>query len=269
MDSLLFTAIEAARAASREILAVYTGSFDIELKDDHSPVTIADKRSNAIILQHLEKTGIPVLSEESENLPYSERKEWEQYWIVDPLDGTRQFIRRNDEFTVNISLATKEDGPVLGVLYLPVERKLYYSERNKGAWMVEDLGEKNESEIKSHSIRLPHFAENKLKVAVNRSSSGSSEMNAFLHDLEKERGLKPELVVAGSALKFGWLAEGKASYYPRFKPSMEWDTAAGHAIVKETGFTVINAETGEELKYNKPSLLNPSFIVLKQGIRGN
>lgn len=257
-------AIEAAIAGGKEICSVYSGSFSVEIKPDASPVTLADKNSNEKILRILETSGIPILSEESEHLPYNERKDWETFWLVDPLDGTKQFIKRNDEFTVNIALVDKALGPVMGILYLPVSGKLYFSEYRQGAYMLGSVEGYDIPSILKDATQLTDAESKPLTIAVNRSSGSSAQMDAFMQRVTEKHGEDPQLITAGSALKFGWLAEGRALYYPRFRPSMEWDTAAGHAIVKETGFTVIDADSRKELKYNKPSLLNPSFIACKE-----
>lgn len=240
-------------------MEVYNSTFAVEYKLDNSPVTIADQRSNDKITAVLSQTDIPILSEESVHADYSNRKSWTKFWLVDPLDGTKQFIKRNGEFTINVALVDTE-GPLLGVLYLPVTRKLYYAIRGEGAFCCEAATSSVEETI-AKSLKLQPEDKHLFRIAMNRTSAETSEMKKFIGKVQSSLAKKPEFFVSGSALKFGLLAEGSADFYPRFKPSMEWDTAAGHVIVNETGFAVVNADTGQELQYNKPSLVNPSFIV--------
>lgn len=261
---LLAKAIKAALLAGEEILDVYNDpGFNIELKPDDSPLTEADKRSNDIIVSLLSKTAIPVISEEGTKLvSYSERAAWKQCWMVDPLDGTKEFIKRNGEFTVNIALIA--DGvPVLGVIYVPVSRELYYGITKEGkAWKVivghagipvEQLMEQAEP------LKRPVTEQTKIKVVGSRSHMSQETMD-FIRELEKEYD-EVEMVSKGSSLKFCLVAEGKADIYPRFAPTMEWDTAAGQAICEAAGFKVTIRDSGKRMSYNKEDLLNPFFLV--------
>lgn len=249
---LLATAIQAALDAGRDIMEIYDdpeADFGIERKADNSPLTRADKAAHARIMTYLEPTGIPVLSEEGAHLPYDERRTWQRLWIVDPLDGTKEFIKRNGEFTVNIALV--EDGaPVMGVIYVPVKQQLYYGIVGEGAT-------KEEEGVKS-SLPLP-AGERAFTVVASRSHL-SSETADFIDNLRREHP-DLELVSSGSSLKICLVAEGKADIYPRHAPTMEWDTAAGDAIARAAGREVVDAMTDEPLRYNKEDLHNPWFVV--------
>jgi 3'(2'), 5'-bisphosphate nucleotidase len=242
--------IKAAKKASQSILEVYNSSdFDIELKGDQSPLTKADKLSHNVIEQILAVTNLPVLSEEGKTISYQERKNWEYFWLVDPLDGTKEFLKRNGEFTVNIALMHK-NAPVWGVVYVPVQEKMY-SGGNGEAWM----------EIKNEKIKLnpkalkPDLTNKGIRVVASRSHL-DEKTQSFLAGLNE-----PMLVSMGSSLKFMMLAEGNADVYPRFAPTMEWDTAAAHAILNALNWKVLKENSESELKYNKENLLNPGFIV--------
>ena len=247
--------IEIAQEAGKAILEVYDRDFEVEIKDDNSPLTEADQRSNAVIIEGLEKhyADIPIISEETKEVAYDERKEWNTLWLVDPLDGTKEFIKKNGEFTVNIALV--EDGvPVLGVVYIPVESKTYYGTDDAGSFMRTGDGQTVKLENR------PHYSElEEVKVVASRSHL-SDEVVAFVDDL-REKGKKVDFLSAGSSLKFCLVAEGKADVYPRLGPTMEWDTGAAHAVVLGAGLNVNRHDTGKPLNYNKENLLNPWFIV--------
>ena len=250
LPELLPTAIDAAIGACREIMKVYqSDDFQAELKGDNSPLTIADKHAHAAIVKHLSQTDIPVLSEEGASISYETRKEWEYFWMVDPLDGTKEFIKRNGEFTVNIALIRKGK-PVLGVVAIPVSGDLYYSTEGVGAFYVS-----NGKEVQLPLKGKVDLEEEGLTVVASRSHM-SPETEAFIQKLHA-----PKLVSKGSSLKFLLVAEGNADLYPRFAPTMEWDTAAAHAIINEVGLKVYRWGTTDELVYNKPDLLNPHFLV--------
>lgn len=244
-----------ARAAGDAILEVYGTEFAVDAKADDSPLTEADRRSNAVILEGLARLtpGIPVISEETRTLPYEERKDWEYFWLVDPLDGTKEFIKRNGEFTVNIALVRGQT-PVLGVVFQPVGDQLYWSSEIIGAWKSSEGGE---------AVRLSggeHYsAKGEVTVVASRSHL-TDEVRDFIAALEAE-GKKVEFHSAGSSLKLCLVAEGAADVYPRLGPTMEWDTAAAHAIALGAGRQVNEHGTGEALRYNKENLLNPYFIV--------
>lgn len=249
---LLATAIQAALDAGRDIMEIYDdpeADLGIERKADNSPLTRADKTAHARIMTYLEPTGIPVLSEEGAHLPFDERRTWQRLWIVDPLDGTKEFIKRNGEFTVNIALV--EDGsPVMGVIYVPVKQQLYYGIVGEGATKEEDG-------VRS-SLPLP-ASERAFTVVASRSHL-SAETADFIDNLRREHP-NLELVSSGSSLKICLVAEGRADIYPRHAPTMEWDTAAGDAIARAAGREVVDAMTDEPLRYNKEDLHNPWFVV--------
>lgn len=250
LKSLVDIAIKAAEAACVEILDVYhSADFGTEAKQDNSPLTLADKRAHLKITSILEGQGLPILSEEGKNIPYEERKDWEYFWMVDPLDGTKEFIKKNGEFTVNIALIYKTKA-VLGVVAIPVTGEVYSAYEGGGVWL-------KKNGTTSALQKRPKTDLNRvgLRVVASRSHM-NEETTGFINQLKD-----PVLVSKGSSLKFMLLAEGKADVYPRFAPTMEWDTAAAHAIVDEVGFQVMHTNNASPLQYNKQELLNPSFIV--------
>lgn len=265
----LWIAIRAALEAGAAIMEVYTdpdADFEIERKADNSPLTIADKRSNEVIMRRLSSLPYPVLSEEGKQIPYAERKDWHTYWVVDPLDGTKEFIKRNGEFTVNIAFVC--DGkPEGGVIYVPVTQELYFSTMEEGAFKIESITslapDEDYAALMKRSMRLPvrGMAQRDAYVVVASRSHLNAETEGFIESV-KQKYPKVETVSKGSSLKLCLIAEGKADVYPRYAPTMEWDTAAGHAIVRAAGGEVYQAGTAAmPLAYNKENLLNPSFIV--------
>jgi 3'(2'), 5'-bisphosphate nucleotidase len=250
LDNALLSAISAAEEASRVILDVYnSGNFEAEVKGDNSPLTLADKKGHAVIALILEATGIPVLSEEGKHLSYDERKSWEYFWMVDPLDGTKEFVKRNGEFTVNIALIHRHK-PVIGVVAVPVTSEIFYASQGNGAFV------KRDNQVAALPKRRTWaLNEEGLRVVASRSHM-NDQTQSFIDSLNK-----PILVSKGSSLKFMLLAEGKADVYPRYAPTMEWDTAAAHAIVNEVGLNVFEEGTEREIMYNKENLLNPYFLV--------
>jgi len=238
-----------AKQAGNVIMEIYNGEHVIEFKEDKSPLTAADKASHKIIVSELKKyyPQIPVLSEEGKNIPYNIRKEWNCFFLVDPLDGTKEFIKRNGEFTVNIALII-DRATVMGVVYIPVRDKIYWGTQDGGAFMQEGT-----IEPKSICIRQPD-PEKGLTVVMSRSHP-SPELDEYLQTIKIA-----EAISVGSSLKFCVVAEGKADLYPRLGPTMEWDTGAGQAIVCAAGGKVVKLD-GYPLEYNKENLLNPDFIV--------
>ncbi|MEQ8628951.1 MAG: 3'(2'),5'-bisphosphate nucleotidase CysQ [Ekhidna sp.] len=250
LDELLKTAKKAALAAGAEILRIYESSdFSIEAKADDSPLTLADKAAHNKIVSYLEETELPILSEEGRDIPYKERKNWEYFWLVDPLDGTKEFIKKNGEFTVNIALIHMGK-PIMGVVYPPVLGEMFWGVKEKGAFK-----EKN-GKVEKINTTKKSLDESGLRVVASRSHM-SKETEEFVSRLDK-----PEVVSRGSSLKFLLVASGEADVYPRFGPTMEWDTAAAHAIVSEAGGNVTLEDQSTPLSYNKMNLLNPYFIVL-------
>ena len=247
-SQLLALAIKAARLGGEEIIKIYNGEFEVSFKEDNSPLTVADENANAVIESLLEVTNIPILSEEGRDVPYLERKNWKRLWIVDPLDGTKEFVKRNGEFTVNIALI--ENGkPILGVIYVPVTSVLYYASKEGAFKKVNNIVE-----------QLPNVDQKDNFVAVGSRSHQSNETKAYFEELSKKHG-DVEIVSMGSSLKICLVAEGFADVYPRFAPTMEWDTAAGHAIANHAGKKLIDYKTNKEMRYNREQLLNNWFIV--------
>ena len=261
-EAWIETAIRAAIAAGAEILSVYETTFDVELKDDRTPLTIADKKAHKVIVEKLQSTALPVLSEEGREIPYSERKKWTRFWMVDPLDGTKEFIKRNGEFTVNIALI--ENGrAVSGVIYVPVLRDLYFALSGNGAFKIQnpDISFFSIRDLMTESNKLPFpQKQNRPFTVVGSRSHQSPDTKKYMEELQQRHG-KIEIVSMGSSLKICLVAAGDADIYPRFAPTMEWDTAAGHAIAKEAGKEIYDHTTGKPMVYNKENLLNNWFIV--------
>ncbi|MBU0762116.1 MAG: 3'(2'),5'-bisphosphate nucleotidase CysQ [Candidatus Altiarchaeota archaeon] len=243
--------VEIALSAGEKIMSVYAGDHKIEYKGDKSPLTEADRLSNETINSELNRLypDIPVLSEENKNAEYETRKKWNTLWIVDPLDGTKEYIKKNGEFTVNIALV-KAGNPVLGVVYAPAKKLLYYADK-KGAYKISDA---------SKPEKLPTGKKEGNYVVVASRSHMNDETKKIINNLERIHG-KIDLISTGSSLKICLVAEGLADIYPRIAPTMEWDTAAAHAIANAAGKKVLIYSTEKELSYNKQDLLNPSFTV--------
>ncbi len=259
------TAIVAALEAGRDIMDIYEDpaqDFGIERKADNSPLTLADKAAHCRIMQHLELLGLPVLSEEGQHLPYETRRKWEALWIVDPLDGTKEFIKKNGEFTVNIALV-REGKPVLGVVYVPAKGDLYFA--SQGAAFkacvpcMRPFPSMGDILASAQALPLKQEAREAFVIVASRSHM-SPETEAYV---AQQRACHPDvqLISSGSSIKICLVAEGRADAYPRFAPTMEWDTAAGDAIARATGCRVTDPQTGQPLRYNKKDLLNPWFLV--------
>ena len=253
-------AIEASIKAGKKILEIYNSDdFIVEYKSDESPLTLADKSSDEIIKNALKVSNIPVLSEEGNILDFNKRKDLKHLWIVDPLDGTKEFIKKNDEFTLNIALVENHKS-ILGVIYAPALKVLYFSENKFGSYKLE---------LKSSTLSyLDYSRAIKLPVSINKNNYGvvtsrshlDKETLSYIENLKKMSS-NVKSVPIGSSLKFCLLAEGKSNCYPRFSPCMEWDTAAGQIICKEAGFELIDQTTNAEMLYNRENLLNNSFVV--------
>lgn len=263
-EKLLLDAVHASLRAGEEIIKVYDSEdYDVQLKKDKSPVTLADRQSDNLIKDMFAPAGIPYFSEESEKAPYEERTEWERYWLVDPLDGTKEFIKRNGEFTVNIALI-EDQTPVMGVIYVPVQKQLFFAVKGTGSYKMENVKEKEQfSSLNDLVNRAEKLKSNRkiknFRIAGSRSHLSPETMD-FIEKLQMEYG-KADIVTKGSSLKFCMVAEGTADIYPRLGPTMEWDTAAGHAIALSAGCSIMQIDSGEPLLYNKPDLLNPWFVV--------
>ncbi len=261
LTELLHHSITAALEAGKAILDIYhSDDFEVELKGDDSPLTKADIASHNVIMSHLKATHIPVLSEEGKSIPYEDRKDWSQLWIVDPIDGTKEFIKRNGEFTVNIALVENQK-TLLGVIYVPVLGDLYFSTSEIGAYKVSvNLNDYDVSTLISQGNKLPLEREDKTFTIVASRSHRSPETDEYINQMRDKHG-DVNLISKGSSLKLCMVAEGQADCYPRFAPTMEWDTAAGQAICEHAGFKVIDWSTKERMLYNRAELLNAWFLV--------
>lgn len=253
--TLLPPVIALAHEAGRQILQIYEDDFAVTAKADASPLTAADLASHRTIVAGLQTLtpDIPILSEESAAIDTAERLSWPRFWLVDPLDGTKEFIKRNGEFTVNIALIEQHQ-PVLGVVLIPVEDRCYYAARGYGAFC-------RSGSTEAHLISVSQPCHDPVRVVGSRSHAGAAQQR-FLERLGWH-----ELLSVGSSLKFCLIAEGRADVYPRFGPTSEWDTAAAQAIVEQAGGRVVTLQ-GERLLYNtRESLLNPHFLVFADGTR--
>lgn len=283
-------AVDAALTAAGAILEVYARDFSVDYKDDRSPLTDADRAAHACILEALRATDIPILSEESEAAPYARRREWTTLWIVDPLDGTKEFVKRNGDFTVNIALVQR-GAPVLGVVAVPAHARCYLGLLGTGAWLAE--GVQSPADVANAFDGFPRMGppfvplapgrrdRTTLRVVASRSH-GAAATDAFIERLA-QAGRPVERIARGSALKLCLVAAGEADIYPRLAPTMEWDIAAAQAVVEAAGGRVIvydeHAEcafrergpaalfTADSLRYNREQLRNPPFVVLHPGVQ--
>ena len=264
MNKNLQIAIQASLKAGKVIMEVYDTPFNVEIKDDKSPLTEADKRANDVINSYLVNTEFPIISEENKQTDYATRKNWATCWVVDPVDGTKEFIKRNGEFTVNIALVTNGK-PELGVIYVPATKTIYVADViNKEAFKTElESHDASVEEVINSATKLQPKAPGSNPVQVVGSRSHMSQETLDFVETIKKEGKNVEVVSKGSSLKFCLIAEGNADVYPRFAPTMEWDTAAGQAICNAVGVEVISQETNQSLLYNKENLLNPWFLVSK------
>ena len=258
-NTLLKTAINASIEGGHAIMKVYASDFEVEQKEDKSPLTLADKNCNEVIERFLSKTNIPILSEEGAKTSFKERKEWKYSWLVDPLDGTKEFVKRNGEFTVNIAMI-HNGNPIMGVIYAPVKQELYFAMEGLGSYKVSKNSVIDSLDnLVSESNKLPIDYTRNTYVVVGSRSHMSAETEEFFEEKKKEYG-EVEIMTVGSSLKLCMVAEGKADAYPRYAPTMEWDTGAGHAIAKFAGFSVKKYNSSEDVFYNKKDLLNPWFL---------
>ena len=249
--------VKIAKDAGKAIMKIYNQDFSVEYKTDNTPLTIADQKANEIIVSSLNQLpvnsllhqNIPILSEEGRSVSYDERKNWDYFWLIDPLDGTKEFVKRNGEFTINIALIYKE-APILGVVYSPVLNVCYWAKKGEGAF--------------KDGKKLPLKAKEQrdvYKIVASRSHM-SSETKDFIEAIDTDK--EKEIISIGSSLKICLVAEGEANIYPRLGPTMEWDTAAAHAIVNESdGFfnKYVDKDVCQQHVYNKKKLLNDWFIV--------
>lgn len=266
---LLKSAIKAAIEAGAEILNIYDTDFKVQVKSDATPVTAADKAASDSIIKNLAHTTIPVLSEEGTLFDYAERKNWPLIWIVDPLDGTKEFVKRNGEFTVNIALV-EHHRPVIGVIYSPVTRHLYFAAAGMGSFKVSGHDVLSQLNHKLNTDRLLELAKKlplqnypEVYTVVASRSHLSKEVSARISHIKLNYG-SVDIVNTGSSIKFCLIAEGLAHEYPRYGITMEWDTAAGQCIVEQSGGSVTDLITGKPIVYNRENLQNNHFIVSYQ-----
>jgi 3'(2'), 5'-bisphosphate nucleotidase len=262
---LVQAGIIAAVRAGRRTLEIYNQDFSVETKRDNSPLTQADRDAHKIIVSGLRTFDLPILSEEGRDIPYGERCAWEQFWMVDPLDGTKEFVKRNGEFTINIALIHQQS-PILGVVYVPVLYRLYFAVVGMGAYRcdISDAASMDSdllNELTAVSRRLSaDAAGDRPFTIVGSRSHATPELEAYVAQ-KRLTYESVEFISAGSSLKFCLVAEGSADVYPRMGSTMEWDTAAGHVVAEQAGASVLRVDNGNPLLYNKPDLLNPWFIV--------
>ena len=266
-QKLLHQSIIASVAAGKEIMEVYNTQFDVEYKDDNSPLTLADKKASDKIIDELKQFDIPVLSEEGVHDSFEIRKTWSKLWIVDPLDGTKEFVKRNGEFTVNIALV-EENIPTLGVIFSPVFKDIYFAAKGLGALkidrkefapLIDVIEEITLEQLLKIAQKLPIVSNRENYVVVSSRSHMSTETYQHIEAL-KLTHKHVEIVTTGSSIKMCWVAEGIADEYPRYGPTMEWDTAAGQAILQEADAYLFDMETMLPMKYNREQLLNNWFI---------
>ena len=248
-EQLIFSTIEIAKEAGEAISQIYNSDFDYQIKKDLSPITAADRLSHKIITERLKilTPEIPILSEENCNIPFKVRSQWADYWLIDPLDGTKEFINNNGEFTVNIALI-ENNTPILGIIHIPISHETYWGSKNKGSFYLNA----NDDEV---NISVSNNHQNPIRIVASRSHP-SEMLNYVL-----EKIINYEIIKIGSSIKFCHIASGQADCYPRFGPTSEWDTAAGEAIVRYAGGHMVTLN-GNLMQYNaKKDYLNPNFIV--------
>lgn len=261
-QELLLIAINAVLDAGKVTLQYYQQDFEVLLKEDHSPLTLADLEANRAINEMLGTTGIPVLSEENKLISYQERKNWTQFWLVDPLDGTKEFINKRNEYTINIALI-EEGIPVLGVVYAPVLDSIYYGLKELGSYKATGVEKITAREILNKASQLSKtIPPEELRIVASRSHM-SIETKDFISKIE-EKSKIAEMKSYGSSLKICMVAEGSADIYPRLGPTMEWDTAASHAVAVFAGCRVLSLSEPGTLHYNKQNLYNPWFIIYNE-----
>ncbi len=268
LQLLASAAATAAVRAGSLIMEVYNSDdFQVNLKSDATPLTLADRRAHEEIKNLLGKTRIPLLSEEGRNIVFDERRAWEYFWMVDPLDGTKEFIKRNGEFTVNIALIYKQF-PIMGIVYVPVTGELYFGQNTFGAFKREGVMPSSDAsftfqELIEGAVAIPCYEKPSVYTVVGSRSHMSKETEQFIAKLKETYG-DITLLSRGSSLKMCMVAEGDADIYPRLANTSEWDTAAGQAVAEAAGCEVIDFDSRDRMMYNKESLQNPWFIVQRK-----
>ena len=261
--ALISTAVRAAMSAGSEILDVYCDpEFTVEYKSDKSPLTKADIRANTVITSILRETDLPILSEEGVHLSFNERAIWNRFWLIDPLDGTSEFVARTGDFCVNVALIEKTE-PIIGVIYSPVSDTIWFGAIGYGSYKIENatnvIDDFSYVSLITLAIKLPFRNTNEEFVFITSRSNVNAATLSFIETVKIEYP-KNSIMHIGSALKFTALAEGYADLYPRFAPTSEWDTGAGHAILRSIGGNIFQEQTNIPLVYNKPNLDNPGFV---------
>jgi 3'(2'), 5'-bisphosphate nucleotidase len=269
MKMLFISAINAAIRAGAKIMEVYeSGELHIKAKSDLTPLTLADTLAHEEIKSNLAVTRIPVISEEGRSIAYDERSSWDLFWMVDPLDGTDEFINRTSDFTVNIALI-QNGYPTIGIVYAPAYKRIYFAVKERGSYHKNNVkpdinAQFNYDEMIENSVKLPIYNTNSNSLIVVTSRLHiSPDTSDYVNELQKKY---PDITVIrrGSSLKMCMLAVGKADIYPRLDTTWEWDTAASQLIAEEAGFTVCSVEDEKRLSYNKENMQNPWFICKKQ-----
>ncbi|MEC8663207.1 MAG: 3'(2'),5'-bisphosphate nucleotidase CysQ [Bacteroidota bacterium] len=262
MNDWINVALKASLEAGQAIMDIYeSDDVGVEYKEDASPLTRADRAAHHVILRHLEPTGIPVLSEEGKHMPFEDRSQWDELWIVDPVDGTKEFIKRNGEFTVNIALV-RQGRVAGGVVLAPVLGHAYVGVVGEGAWRLHVSADVDVDAAWNTRVSLPVNAGKRAFTVVASRSHMSPETQAYVEEAKSVHG-EVNLISKGSSLKLCMVAEGTADAYPRFAPTMEWDTAAGQAVCEAAGCDVIDQNTGAPMRYNREDLLNAWFLVAR------
>ena len=260
MNDWINVALKASLEAGQAIMEIYeSDDVGVEYKEDASPLTRADRAAHHVIMRHLEPTGIPVLSEEGKHMPFEDRSQWDELWIVDPVDGTKEFLKRNGEFTVNIALV-RQGRVAGGVVLAPVLGHAYVGVVGEGAWRLDVAADVDAAW--DTRVSLPLNAGKRAFTVVASRSHMSPETEAYVEEAKSVHG-EVNLISKGSSLKLCMVAEGTADAYPRFAPTMEWDTAAGQAVCEAAGCDVIDQNTGAPMRYNREDLLNAWFLVAR------
>lgn len=266
---LMNAAVNAAVEAGAKVLEVYhSDDFQVNLKSDNTPLTLADRTAHESIRAALSKTRIPLLSEEGRNIHFEERKNWDLFWMVDPLDGTMEFIKRNGEFTVNIALMIN-NRPMLGVIYAPIFQDLYFGIVGMGAFKKMGINAAlepglNVKDLLQQSLQLPLLCNQHPMLVASRSHL-NDDTESFIRE-QREEHPSISITYKGSSLKLCMIATGEADIYPRFTRTWEWDTAAGQALIEAVGKKIISYEDGQVLTYNKEDLANPRYVALRNGL---
>ncbi len=265
LNNLLNLVLKASIEAGNKIMEYYGDNLEVELKNDQSPLTMADKSSNEVINSYIKQTEIPIISEENEKINYQDRKGWEWFWLVDPLDGTKEFIKKREEFTVNVALM-RRDTPVLGVVYAPAKKELFFAHEGIGSFRSNVSMYK--TDITENAVKMEQQIIAKgdsLGVVVSKSHL-SKETEQYVEILKEKWG-DISYKSYGSSYKICMVAKGEAYIYPRLGPTMEWDVAASHAIALYAGCNISKFPSLDKMQYNKENLLNPWFIVYNEGIK--